>query len=107
MAEIVLVHGAWVTTASWDGLRRHFEQAGHVVHTPTWPMLAGHDAAEINAAPPKGFGSLTVGAIADHLQPQVPDGAIIVGHSFGGLLTQMLLDRGAGRAGIAVNPVPI
>lgn len=107
MAEIVLIHGAWVTTASWDDLRRFFEAAGHIVHTPTWPFLAGHTAAEINAAPPEGFGSLTVGRIADHLQPQVPEGAILIGHSFGGLLTQMLLDRGAGSAGIAVNPVPI
>jgi pimeloyl-ACP methyl ester carboxylesterase len=107
MAEIVLIHGAWVTTASWDDFRRPFEQAGHVVHTPTWPLLDGKTAAEINAAAPAGFGSLTVGKIADHLEPQIPQGAILIGHSFGGLLTQMLLDRGAGRAGIAINPVPI
>jgi len=107
MAEIVLIHGAWVTIASWDDLRRFFEAAGHVVHTPTWPSLAEHSAAEMNANPPKGFGSLTVGKIADHLQPQIPEGAILIGHSFGGLLTQMLLDRGAGSAGIVVNPVPI
>ena len=107
MAEIVLVHGAWVTTASWDDFRRPFEAAGHVVHTPTWPLLDGKTAAEINAAPPPGFGSLTVGKIADHLQPQIPQGAILIGHSFGGLLTQMLLDSGAGSAGIAINPVPI
>lgn len=107
MAEIVLIHGAWVTTASWDDFRRPFEAAGHVVHTPTWPMLAEHSMAEMNDATPAGFGSLTVGRIADHLQPQIPEGAILIGHSFGGLLTQMLLDRGAGGAGIAVNPVPI
>jgi pimeloyl-ACP methyl ester carboxylesterase len=107
MAEIVLIHGAWVTTASWDDFRRPLEQAGHVVHTPTWPFLAGRTAAEINAVPPKGLGGLTVGKIADHLQPQIPDGAILLGHSFGGLLTQILLDRGVGRAGIAINPVPI
>lgn len=107
MAEIVLIHGAWVTTASWDDFRRPFEAAGHVVHMPTWPFLAGIDPAAFNASPPRGFGSLTVGAIADHLQAQIPQGAVLLGHSFGGLLTQMLLDRGAGRAGIAVNPVPI
>lgn len=107
MAEIVLIHGAWVTAASWDDFRRPLEDAGHVVHTPTWPFLAGRTAADINRNPPKGFGSLTVGAIADHLAAQVPRHATLLGHSFGGLLTQMLLDRGVGRAGIAVNPVPI
>lgn len=107
MAEIALIHGAWVTTASWDDFRRPFEDAGHVVHIPTWPLLAGRSAAEINRTPPAGFGSLTVGKIADHLETQIPAGAILLGHSFGGLLTQMLLDRGVGSAGIAINPVPI
>lgn len=107
MAEIVLIHGAWVTAASWDDFRKPFEAAGHVVHTPTWPLLGRLTAAEINASPPEGFGSLTVGKIADHLQARIPSRAILVGHSFGGLLTQMLLDRGVGAAGVAINPVPI
>lgn len=110
MADIVLIHGAWVTTASWDEFRKPFEAAGHVVHTPTWPLLWGRTAAEINRAPPKGFGSLTVGQIADHLQAEIEKLAtapILIGHSFGGLLTQLLLDRGVGSGGIAFNPVPI
>ena len=107
MADIVLIHGAWVTAASWDDFRRPFEDAGHVVHTPTWPFLGGRSAAEINRAPPARFGSLTVGRIADHLEGQIPGAAVLIGHSFGGLLTQMLLDRGVGSAGIAINPVPI
>ncbi len=110
VAEIVLIHGAWVTTASWDDLRRRLEAAGHVVHTPTWPLLAGRTPAEINRDPPPGFGALTVGRIADHLQAEIAKLAappVLLGHSFGGLLTQMLLDRGVGRAGLAINPVPI
>jgi len=39
--EIVLIHGAWVTAASWDEFRNPFEQVGHLVHTPTWPLLKG------------------------------------------------------------------
>jgi pimeloyl-ACP methyl ester carboxylesterase len=109
MATIVLIHGAWVTTDSWAEFRKPFEAAGHAVHTPTWPMLAGRTAAEINRQPPPGFGAMTVNRIADHLQGEIaaiPD-PILIGHSFGGLLTQMLLDRGVGRAGIVFNPVPI
>jgi len=107
---IVLIHGAWVTAASWKGFRRPFEAAGHAVHTPTWPLLEGRSAAEIAASPPPGFGSLRIEQIAAHLARQIgalAESPILIGHSFGGLLTQLLLDRGIGRAGIAFNPVPI
>lgn len=110
MAMIVLVHGAWVTTDSWAEFRKPFEAVGHRVVTPTWPMLGGRRAAEINRSPPPGFGGLTVGRIADHLQAEIAktgEKPILIGHSFGGLLTQMLLDRGVGSAGIVFNPVPI
>lgn len=107
---IVLIHGAWVTSASWDEFRRPFEVADHVVHTPTWPLLDGRAADHFVARPPAGFGSLSIKRIAEHLAHSIravlPD-PILIGHSFGGLLVQMLLDRGIGRAGIAFNPVPI
>jgi len=108
--DVVLIHGAWVTTASWDAFRQPFEQAGHVVHIPTWPLLEGRTAREVNRAPPAGFGSLGIGTIVAHLARSIralSRPVVLVGHSFGGLLTQLLLDRGVGRGGIAFNPVPI
>ena len=108
--SLVLIHGAWVTAQSWDTFRQPFEAAGYTVHTPTWPMLEGRSARELNESPPSGFGALTTGSIVDRLQAFIttlPDAPLIVGHSFGGLFTQMLLDRGVGRAGVAINPVPI
>lgn len=107
---IVLVHGAWVTPASWDTFRQPFEAAGYTVHAPAWPFVEGRSAAELNVEPPAGLGSLTVGKIADKYQAFVatlPEAPILVGHSFGGLLVQMLLDRGVGAAGVALNPAPI
>jgi pimeloyl-ACP methyl ester carboxylesterase len=107
---IVFIHGAWMTTPSWDSFRRPFEAAGWTVHTPTWPLLDGFTAAEINAAPPAGFGGLTVGRIVDHLQRYIealPGQPVLLGHSYGGLFVQMLLDRGVGRAAVALNPVLI
>lgn len=106
----MLIHGAWVTAQSLDTFRQPFEAAGYMVHTPTWPMLEGRSARELNESPPPGLGKLTTGAIVDHLQAFIatlPDAPLLVGHSFGGLFTQMLLDRGVGRAGVAINPVPI
>lgn len=107
---IVLIHGAWVTPASWGAFAEPFAAAGHTVHRPGWPLIDGLPAAAINARPPAGFGSLGVNRIADHLQAFVealPEVPVLVGHSFGGLLTQMLLDRGVGAAGVAINPAPI
>jgi pimeloyl-ACP methyl ester carboxylesterase len=107
---VVLVHGLWVTTESWAGVRELWEQAGWTVVTPTWPVLRGRTAAEINRDPPVGLGSLSVGRIVDALQAEIealPERPLLVGHSFGGLFVQMLLDRGVGWGGIAVNPAPI
>lgn len=107
---IVFIHGAWVTAASWDSFRRPFELTGWTVLTPTWPGLEGLGAAEINAAPPAGLGSLSVEAIVEHLADFVaalPEPPVLLGHSFGGLFVQKLLDRGLGRAGVALNPAPI
>lgn len=107
---IVLVHGAWVTPASWDTFRQPFDAAGYTVHAPAWPFLDGRTAAELNAEPPEDLGRLTVGRIADKYQAFIatlPEAPILVGHSFGGLLVQMLLDRGVGVAGVAINPAPI
>ncbi|MFN3558690.1 MAG: alpha/beta hydrolase [Brevundimonas sp.] len=107
---VVLIHGLWVTTDSWADFRKPWEDAGWTVLTPTWAVLEGRSAASLNASPPSGLGGLTVGRIVDGLQAFIealPTPPLLVGHSFGGLFTQMLLDRGVGRAAIAINPAPI
>ncbi|MBO9623355.1 MAG: alpha/beta fold hydrolase [Sphingomonas sp.] len=107
---IVLVHGAWVTAESWDPFRRRYEARGREVHTPSWPLIEAKRAAEINRAVPEGFGSLTLGRIVDHLQvaiERLAEPPMLIGHSFGGLLVQLLLDRGVGAAAAVINPAPI
>lgn len=107
---IVFIHGAWVTPESWDVFRAPFAAAGYDVRTPAWPWVADHEVAELNGNPPAGFGDLSIVRIADHLQNLIealPANPILLGHSFGGLLTQMLLDRGVGSAGVVLNPAPI
>lgn len=107
--NLVFVNGAWLTSGCWDDFRKPFEKAGYTVHTPSWPLLGGASAAELRANPPKGLGSLSVGAIVDHYQAFIDTletPPLIIGHSFGGLYVQMLLDRGVGSAGIAIDPGP-
>ncbi|MFC3712295.1 alpha/beta hydrolase [Sphingoaurantiacus capsulatus] len=108
--SIVFVHGAWMTARSWDNFLPPFEAAGYTVHVPTWPGLDGLSAAEINKAPPAGLGSLRIGQIVDHYADFIrtlPEPPVLIGHSFGGLIVQLLLDRGLGAAGIALDPAPI
>lgn len=107
---VVFVHGLWVTAQSWEDFRKPFEAAGYVTHTPTWPHLEGLSAAEVRTRPPVALGALSVGDIVDHYERYVralPQPPLLVGHSFGGLFVQKLLDRGVGVAGVALNPAPI
>jgi pimeloyl-ACP methyl ester carboxylesterase len=107
---VVFVHGLWVTALSWEDFRLPFEATGYEVHTPTWPLLGGKTAAELRDAPPPELGRLTLGEIVDHFETYIrglPEPPLLVGHSFGGLFVQHLLDRGVGVAGVALNPAPI
>jgi pimeloyl-ACP methyl ester carboxylesterase len=104
------VHGAWVTPRSWDAFRRPFEAEGYEVHAPTWPYLDGMTLLDAQGALPGGFGGLTLGRIADKYQSFIdtlPEPPVLIGHSFGGLLVQILLDRGLGAVGVGLNPAPI
>ncbi|MEI9926829.1 MAG: alpha/beta hydrolase [Sphingomonas sp.] len=108
--HVVFIHGAWMVPACWDDFRKPFEAAGYTVHAPAWPTVDSGTPAELRANPPAGLGGLSVGAIADHyagVVASLPEPPLIVGHSFGGLFTQLLLDRGLGAAGIAIDPAPV
>lgn len=106
---VVFIHGAWMVPASWDGFKSLFGRAGYRTLTPTWPLM-DRPVADLRAHPHTEFGRLSVVDIADHheaLIRSLPEKPLLIGHSFGGLVVQMLLDRGIGAAGIAIDPGPI
>lgn len=110
-APIVLIHGLWMTPKSWDTWASYFEARGHEVIRPGWPGIDERTVADIRNNPEalKGVG---LKQIADYYEgviralPGFSSGQkpIIMGHSFGGLLTQMLADRGLGIAYVGVTP---
>ncbi|MEH0845630.1 alpha/beta fold hydrolase [Micromonospora sp. CPCC 205711] len=107
MKPIVLVHGFWVTPRSWENWVSHYESRGHRVVAPAYPGFE----AEVEAlnADPTPILELTVPRIVAHLEEVVralPEPPIIIGHSAGGAFTQLLLDRGLGAAGVAMNSAP-
>jgi pimeloyl-ACP methyl ester carboxylesterase len=106
--NIVFIHGAWVTARCWHNFRGYFEAQGFNCLVPDWPY-DDRPVAELRATPDPALATLGVGEIADHyanLITNLDEPPIIIGHSFGGLFTQMLLDRGLGSAGVALNSAP-
>jgi non-heme chloroperoxidase len=103
---IVLVHGLWMTPKSWDTWADRFRAAGHDVIVPGWPGIDDRSVEDIRRHPEalKGIG---IREIVDHYERIIralPEKPIIMGHSFGGLFTQMLADRGLGVAYVGVTP---
>jgi pimeloyl-ACP methyl ester carboxylesterase len=104
---IVLIHGLWMTPRSWENWVKHYSDRGHRVLTPAYPGFE----AEVEALrdDPSPIEAVTVPATVEHLESIVGEldrPPIIMGHSFGGVLTQILLDRGHGAAGVAIDSVP-
>jgi pimeloyl-ACP methyl ester carboxylesterase len=108
MHTIVLIHGLWLTPRSWEGWKARFEERGHRVLTPAWP----HMDVEVEALrrDPSALKGLGVTEIVDHYDAIIRGldaPPVIMGHSFGGLITELLLDRGLGAAAVAISPAPI
>ncbi|MFI8170369.1 alpha/beta hydrolase [Streptomyces sp. NPDC085931] len=104
---VVLVHGLWLLASSWDRWADHFDRAGYIPVPLSWPGDPG-TVEEANRRP-EVFAGQTVGQVADHLAGLI--GGLkrkpaIIGHSFGGLLTQMLAGRGLSAASVAIDPAP-
>lgn len=105
---IMLIHGAWLTPRSWDRFRDRYEAEGYTVLTPAWPHLDGA-VPSLRQDPPPALSKLGVRQIVDHYETIIralPEPPILMGHSFGGLFVQLLLDRGLGAAGVAIDSVP-
>ena len=101
----VFVHGLWLLPSSWDRWAQLFEDNGYVALTPGWPD--DPDTVEEAAAHPEVFADKSIGQVADHFETII--GGLdrrpaIIGHSFGGLLTQILAGRGLARVSGAIDP---
>ena len=104
---IVLIHGFWVTPRSWEDWIARYEAKGYRVIAPSYPGFE----VEVEAlnADPTPIENLTVEAVVDRLETVVREldaPPIIMGHSAGGVFTQLLLDRGYGAAAVALNSAP-
>jgi pimeloyl-ACP methyl ester carboxylesterase len=104
---IVLIHGLWVTPRSWEKWVEHYEGKGYRVLAPAYPGFE----VEVEALneDPSPIEALTIPAVVEHLENivgELDSPPIIMGHSGGGLFTQILLDHGYGAAGVAIDSAP-
>jgi alpha-beta hydrolase superfamily lysophospholipase len=104
---LLLIHGAWLSSRSWERFADYFGQRGFAVSVPEWPRKHG-DVEELreDAEALKGLG---LKEIVDHYEGLIRGldrPPVLIGHSFGGLIVELLLDRGLGRAGVALSPAP-
>ncbi|HTE62717.1 MAG TPA: alpha/beta hydrolase [Solirubrobacteraceae bacterium] len=107
LVPVVFVHGLWLLPSSWDRWAAVFEEAGFAALTPGWPD--DPETVEEANAHPEVFAHKTVGQVADHFDQiirRLERKPAIVGHSFGGLLTQILAGRGLAAASVAIDPAP-
>jgi pimeloyl-ACP methyl ester carboxylesterase len=101
---IVLVHGLWLTPRSWEGWIDRYQKAGYNVIAPSWPGLEGEvEAIRKDPSPLKRLKLKTVVDNYERIIRKLDVPPILMGHSFGGLIVQILVDRGLGAAGVLID----
>ncbi|MGZ4379866.1 MAG: alpha/beta hydrolase [Gaiellaceae bacterium] len=107
LVPAVFVHGLWLLPSSWDRWAAVFEEAGYTALTPGWPD--DPETVEEAKAHPEVFAHKSVEQVADHYADvigQLNKKPAVIGHSFGGLLAQILAGRGLSVATVAIDPAP-
>ena len=107
LTPVVFIHGLWLLPSSWDRWGKLFEKEGFAPLTPGWP----DDPQTVEEAKehPEVFAHKTVGQVADHFAEVIgglKKKPAVIGHSFGGLLTQIIAGRGLSKVSVAIDPAP-
>ncbi len=108
--NIVFIHGMYVTKKCWDDWITHFNRHGYSCYAPAWPFK-GFSPEQLRAKHPdeKGEGKVTLSDVLSLYEKYIREMAgesILIGHSMGGLIVQLLLSKGLGSAGIAIDSAP-
>ncbi len=104
---VAFVHGLWLLPSSWDPWVEVFEDAGYTALTPGWPD--DPETVEEAKAQPEVFAGKSVGDVADYIEAileKLDRKPAVIGHSFGGLLTEILAGRGRAKVSVAISPAP-
>ncbi len=108
VTTIVLINGLWMTALSWEHWIKHYSDKGYCVIAANWPGMEG-DIEQLRRDP-SSFATLGLSDVVDHYEQiirELESPPIIIGYGLGGLVTQILLDRGWGAAGVAIASAPV
>jgi len=106
---IVFITGAFVSSSCWDDWKACFESNGYTCYVPAWPHKNASVATLRARQPNPEIASIRLAQLEAHFAAfvqQLPEKPILIGHSMGGLLTQLLLQRDLAAAGVAIHSVP-
>ena len=104
VTTIVLINGLWMTALSWDNWVKHYSEKGYWVIAANWPGMDS-DIGQLRRDP-SSFANLGLTDVVDHYEQiirELENPPIIIGYGLGGLVTQILLDRGWGAAGVGLG----
>jgi non-heme chloroperoxidase len=107
LTPVAFVHGLWLLPSSWDRWAALFEEAGFAAVSPGWPD--DPDTVEEAKAHPEVFAHKSVGQVADYVDGiirRLDKKPVVIGHSFGGLLAQIIAGRGLASVTVAIDPAP-
>jgi non-heme chloroperoxidase len=107
LTPVVFIHGLWLLPSSWDRWAAVFEKAGYAAVMPGWPD--DPDTVADAKAHPEVFAHKTIGQVAEHFADvigKLKKKPAVIGHSFGGLLAQIVAGRGLSAATVAIDPAP-
>jgi pimeloyl-ACP methyl ester carboxylesterase len=108
VTTIVLIPGLWMTALCWEHWVKHYSDKGYCIVARSWPGMEG-DIEQLRRDPST-FTSLGLPEVVDHygqIIGELETPPIIIGYGFGGLIAQVLLDRGWGAAGVAIASAPV
>ncbi|MEO8149746.1 MAG: alpha/beta hydrolase [Bacteroidia bacterium] len=109
LEKIIFIHGMCVNNEYWKEWINYFDNKGYECAAPPWPMHDGRAAILRKNYPDAALGKLTLEMVLNFyidLLSKMITQPILIGHSMGGLLVQLLINRGFGKCGIAIHSAP-
>lgn len=106
--KVIFIHGLWIHASSWEPWMKFFNQNGYETLNPGWP--GDSPTVAESRANPQAIANRGVVEIADSYAgviSSLSDPPIVIGHSFGGLIAQIILGRGIAAIGVAIDPAPM